>query len=114
MGEGGAGERVGQGRGGWEREGQGRGWGRTQHSSTHSEAQGVGQQLTQPSAGVVGLSLVWYTSLVVGCLQHCLGEELTGECVALSCPVICHMASCVVNTSDLHKGGRREGTVRGQ
>ena len=41
----------------------------TQHSSTHSEAQGQGlvQQHTQPSAGVAVISLAWYaaTSLVL-------------------------------------------------
>ena len=40
----------------------------TQHSSTHSEAQGLVQQYTQPSAGVAVVSLAWYaaTSLVLG------------------------------------------------
>ena len=40
----------------------------TQHSRTHSEAQGLVQQCTQPSAGVAVVSLAWYaaTSLVLG------------------------------------------------
>ena len=40
----------------------------TQHSRTHSEAQGLVQQHTQPSAGVAVVSLAWYaaTSLVLG------------------------------------------------
>ena len=40
----------------------------TQHSRTHSEAQGLVQQHTQPSAGVAVVSLARYaaTSLVLG------------------------------------------------
>ena len=40
----------------------------TQHSRTHSEAQGMVQQRTQPSAGVAVVSLAWYaaTSLLLG------------------------------------------------
>ena len=39
----------------------------TQYSRTHSEAQGLVQQHTQPSAGVAVVSLAWYaaTSLVL-------------------------------------------------
>ena len=64
----------------------------TQQSSTHSEAQGVVQQHTH------NLLLVRYcyplhaTSLVPGCLQHCLGEERTNVCVAVFCPS--HLSHC--------------------